>query len=1125
MAINKTKVLAQADKYIAKQNFNKALNELLKVEKATPNDINLLNKIGDLYSKTGNSKEAIGYFLRVADSYKAGGFNLKAIAVLKKVVRIDARFMDARDRLVELYTQQGHHSEAKAELRRMAEHYHRENLPARALDCYQKMLNLDASNLDARIKIAELLVHEGRKDEAAHHFEVMGRDLLQKKMINEAQKIIGQGLKIDAKNPRLQTIMAQTCLAEGKTDKALEQLTQICRDNPNDLDAVKTLGRVYLDRGRLKDANACFLRALHISEDEIGSVEEVIQQFIQAGELDEACRAIQPVSDIFRRRGQHEEAVRLYRSALYVEENHILSLEALAAIYEESGQAANALLTLEKLIGIHQERHDREKQRETIAKLLELDPDNPEWRSKLQGLDGGPGSTPESGDAFAGFDEDDAALAASFEASVETGKGDQDEDRETRIANHLTEAEISLKYGIVDQAIEHLQAVKELEFLHVDANAKLKDIYLERGEIDQAVGCMVCLINAYLEREDMDGAGALVVEIGKHRPDIAEIHRNRLEAANASASSASQVIEFNLDSPTGSELEEKPNKAGEVDMGFDSSDDVDVVDFSKLDAPKEGVFDAEAAETSATSWSLDMPHLSGASGEAGGKVDDLKSMFRDQAEHVESWDVDEALDLAARSSEETPSFDFEGPDQFSFDAPAEPEADLAPPDAPETTPELDAPSEPEATTEPDTAEPEATTEPDTAEPEATTEPDESAEPAEPEAAIEPDEPAEPEAAIEPDEPAEPEVAIEPDAPAEPELDTPELALEEPPDFDALEASISMEMDDSASEPQLEPDEGEDRPQSIDDTLPTEEVDGVFPPKAPFVQADAEAEAAAEDDDEDLATDPDQKPIFSGEEESPAQPQHAPLGSEQGSLASELEEIDFFISVEAFDDAQKLIEEAIKRFGEHPLLSERVQEVEAKTQAAVKTAGSPKGVEEDDPEALAAEDADLFDLAAELSDAIFEDEPGEVNDNPSQDEFQSVEELFQEFKKGVEDQIDKDDHQTHYDLGIAYKEMGLLEEAIHEFQTAMRDPARFLECAAMIGNCLVELGRPEEAISHYKQALEGEQANLEARLALRYELGRTFEGAGELEKALEQFQSIKVADPTYRDVGERISALQ
>ena len=76
-----------------------------------------------------------------------------------------------------------------------------------------------------------------------------------------------------------------------------------------------------------------------------------------------------------------------------------------------------------------------------------------------------------------------------------------------------------------------------------------------------------------------------------------------------------------------------------------------------------------------------------------------------------------------------------------------------------------------------------------------------------------------------------------------------------------------------------------------------------------------------------------------------------------------------------------------------------------------------------------------------------------------------------FKKGVAEHLSPTDYDTHFNLGIAYREMGLLDEAIGEFQLASKDPKRAVECASMLGLCFLEKGMPQLAIKWYRKGLE------------------------------------------------------
>jgi tetratricopeptide (TPR) repeat protein len=142
-----------------------------------------------------------------------------------------------------------------------------------------------------------------------------------------------------------------------------------------------------------------------------------------------------------------------------------------------------------------------------------------------------------------------------------------------------------------------------------------------------------------------------------------------------------------------------------------------------------------------------------------------------------------------------------------------------------------------------------------------------------------------------------------------------------------------------------------------------------------------------------------------------------------------------------------------------------------------------------------------------------------------EEEQSLEEIFKEFKKGVEQQLDSEDYDTHYNLGIAYKEMGLIDEAIGEFQLASKDSKRAVECASMLGLCFLEKGMPQLAIKWYRKGLEMPGIKDEEHLGLAYDLGSAYMEVGDAENAQKTFTEVYGMNSTYRDVSARIKELE
>ena len=138
--------------------------------------------------------------------------------------------------------------------------------------------------------------------------------------------------------------------------------------------------------------------------------------------------------------------------------------------------------------------------------------------------------------------------------------------------------------------------------------------------------------------------------------------------------------------------------------------------------------------------------------------------------------------------------------------------------------------------------------------------------------------------------------------------------------------------------------------------------------------------------------------------------------------------------------------------------------------------------------------------------------------------EALTELFKEFQKGVDKQLGKEDYETRYNLGIAYKEMGLVDEAVAEFQLAAKDESRLLECASMLGICFKEKGMPKLAVKWFEKGLQAQGRTEEEYMGLRYDLATAHEAAGEKDRALEIYTELYGQDASFRDVAEKVRQL-
>jgi tetratricopeptide (TPR) repeat protein len=231
----------------------------------------------------------------------------------------------------------------------------------------------------------------------------------------------------------------------------------------------------------------------------------------------------------------------------------------------------------------------------------------------------------------------------------------------------------------------------------------------------------------------------------------------------------------------------------------------------------------------------------------------------------------------------------------------------------------------------------------------------------------------------------------------------------------------------------------------------------------------------------------------------------------------LGDIDFQLDYGSPEEAKIEIEAALKQFPEHPELHDRLERAEAALQKLGKTA-----------KASALDEADFansfFDLTDVLGTALIDSGEGEEMHDATHvvEKIQSVDELFSAFREGVEKQVKSDDYDTHYNLGIAYKEMILIDPAIEEFKIAMGDPERTLECCSMLSICEQARGDLGAAVEWLRQGILAPGFPPEDSIGLRYDLADIYLQLGHTGMASEEFKAVYEMDPDYRDVAARLA---
>jgi tetratricopeptide (TPR) repeat protein len=270
------------------------------------------------------------------------------------------------------------------------------------------------------------------------------------------------------------------------------------------------------------------------------------------------------------------------------------------------------------------------------------------------------------------------------------------------------------------------------------------------------------------------------------------------------------------------------------------------------------------------------------------------------------------------------------------------------------------------------------------------------------------------------------------------------------------------------------------------------------------------------------------------------------------LNQELDSVDFYIAQGYTDIALDTLSMLERQFGQQPGIDARREKL---TEAAATTdVDAAPPVPEQTVELT---DFARYDVAEEAATAG--DEFGDIDDafagltatTPASDaktETQSTSSsspqtagidpglaaIFDEFREAVEDDAPSSndgDYETHYNLGIAYKEMDLVDEAVEEFQlaAALATPndstSRYLQCCNMLGHCFMQKDMPSLAVMWFKKGLERRGHTEDEYQALRYDLGLAYEQMGDLDRAIEVFTEVYGVNVSYRGVTSKLRELQ
>lgn len=389
MGFDKAKVVRAAEKYLAQGKIPAAIIEYRNIVAHDESDFGALNTLGDLYVRTKQSTEAIGCFRHVAEHYRQQGFTLKAIAMYKKIDRLNPRDPEVAITLAALYETQGLLVDARAQYMVVAEAYSHEGQPRKALEVLRRVADLDPQNTEIRIQLAQGYMRENLKPEAAAIFAEAGKQLHTRGLYDRALSAFDLALDINPLDPTALGGMLEAHTKLGTADEAAEILSRAVAEQPEDVALLAMLVSAYVEA---EDAPAAeHATALLVKQDasRYERFVDVARLYINQNDLNAAVRVLANVSEQMLAKREESQLMDLLNEVLTRDPEQIPALHLLVRIHTWQRDDEKLRAAYERLAEAAEAAGLVDEERRALVQLAHLSSDQ-DYLERLHNLGGAP---------------------------------------------------------------------------------------------------------------------------------------------------------------------------------------------------------------------------------------------------------------------------------------------------------------------------------------------------------------------------------------------------------------------------------------------------------------------------------------------------------------------------------------------------------------------------------------------------------------------------------------------------------------------------------------------------------------------------------------------------------------
>ncbi|MDX1764795.1 MAG: hypothetical protein R3231_10775, partial [bacterium] len=541
----KNKIIQKAQKLTRKGQIDKAIAEWESLLTKRADDANIHNTIGDLYLKDRKKEAAIEAYRNASRIYRQSGFSLKAIAVNKKILKIDPMDLDSLLCVAQLNQERGMINNAKECYLSIAQYHLKTGAHEKALEAYQNIVEMEPKNLKVKLGLGELYLKEQMIAEGVRIYSEVIGVLLERSKFDESQALCEKLAARSVPADDLAFIQTKVYLARGMLEEGERCLQGVKNRSDEDPEIALLLAEIEIRRGR-GEAGMEIIRKLDRRAITEASHLKIFRFLLQAGEVAQAVVSLDELFDAYAAKNRFEELLGFYQEIVDQDANQLRARQKVIDLLKKLKRETEMVSHLKEMGRIYVETGQEDAAKNLFEKLLEMNPGDLQVQMQLDRLCGKPireeavsygevdlesthqgvAAEEEPGNAYVIDDSDlepeivettggaeasppepalsheKADVAPNREAAESIGEPDAEgDDKQTVLNENLTEADVYIKYGHLSKANVHLEKNLDIDPTHIATHERFLKVFEEQGNTREQINTLMVLSSLYKNQE------------------------------------------------------------------------------------------------------------------------------------------------------------------------------------------------------------------------------------------------------------------------------------------------------------------------------------------------------------------------------------------------------------------------------------------------------------------------------------------------------------------------------------------------------------------------------------------------------------------------------------------------